>query len=118
MLESTARGFAYVLVALVFSSLVLLRTIEMPKTYSPCAFSQSGGTDHAMQYSFPFVGSSLTTAGIDPVSGKDDARIKIISAVFRAIVISQARTEGNWTECQAPIVRSQPIWLLHCSMRC
>jgi len=117
MLETAARGFAYVLVALAFSSFVVLRSIELPN-YHSAAFSQLGGTEHSLQYSFPFVGSSLTTGGVDPVSGKDDARIRIISAFFRTIVISFTRTENRWSEAQAPIARSQPIWLLHCSMRC
>lgn len=118
MLETTARGFAYVLVALAFSSFVILRAIELPKYHSACAFSQSGGTEHSLQYSFPFVGSSLTTGGVDPISGRDDARIKIINALIRTIVTTCTRTESLGYEAQASIARSQPIWLLHCSMRC
>lgn len=118
MLETTARGFAYVLVALAFSSLVLLRFIELPGYHWACAFHQSSATEHSLQYSFPFVGSSLTTGGVDPVSGKDDPRIRIISAFFRTIIVAFAKTETRWSETQTSIVRSQPIWLLHCSMRC
>lgn len=117
MLETAARGFAYVLVALAFSSFVVLRAIELP-SYHSAAFSQSGATEHSLQISFPFVGSSLTTGGVDPVSGRDDPRIKIISTFIRTIVVACSRTESRSFEVQAPIVHSQPIWLLHCSMRC
>lgn len=118
MLETTARGFAYVLVALAFSSFVVLRAIDLPSYQSACGFSQSSATEHSLQYSFPFVGSSLATGGVDPVTGKDDPRFRIISALFRTIVVALATTENRWTETQIPIKRSQPIWLLHCSMRC
>gem|GEM_PF-1722745 len=117
MLETAARGFAYVLVALAFSSFVVLRSVDLPKFHNSCACSQAGGEQH-LQYGFPFVGSSLTTGGVDPVTGRDDARIKIISVFFKTFLVAFATTEHRCSEPQAPIARSQPIWLLHCSMRC
>lgn len=113
----TARGFALMLVAFAFSAFLLCRYIDAP-SYDSLSLHQMD-SEQSLQYGFPFIGSPLSTANIDPVSERDDVRVRILTAVVRSLCVAVADRHQYVPENRTPVERQKPpIWLVNCAMLC
>lgn len=113
----TARGFALMLVAFAFSAFLTCRYLDAPDQASTSLKQLE--SKQSLQYGFPFIGSPLSTASVDPVSGRDDVRVRILSAVLRSLFVAVADKHHYVPENQTPVERRQPpIWLINCAMLC
>lgn len=113
----TARGFALMLVAFAFSAFLMCRYVDAPS--HGCVSLQQLDSEQSLQYGFPFIGSPLGTASVDPVSERNDVRVKILSAVLRGMCVAVADRHQYVPENRTPVERQQPpIWLMNCAMLC
>jgi hypothetical protein len=105
------------LVALAFSAFLTCRYLDAPEQ-SHASLKQLE-SKQSLQYGFPFIGSPLSTSNLDQASGRDDVRVRILSAVLRSLFASGADKHHYVPENQTPVTRGQPpIWLINCAMLC
>jgi hypothetical protein len=104
------------LVALAFSAFLLCRFLDVPAQTNTALQQQD--SQQSLQYAFPFIGSPLSNSNIDPISEREDVRVKIISAMLRGLCVAVVDKYRYVPENRTPLRRQPPIWLLKCAMLC
>lgn len=114
--KNSAKGFAYILVALAFVALVVCRFVDAPVASK--SFSRGDTREHTLSCSLPIVTASFCKSNCDPFLGKDDARVRILGLILKALFAPVQSIEFCWKEHTVEVQRAQPIWLLNCAMLC
>lgn len=116
MPATAERGFAYLLVVIAFSALILCRFVDVPARGNVCF--ERNSSQQLLTYGFPFIGSPLTNMSVDPISGKDDLPVRLIGFLIRNFCVVTETRHRYSIEDYRVAERTQPIWLLKCAMLC
>ncbi len=116
MNKSTAKGFAYMLVALAFVVLLVCRFVDKPIISK--SFSRGGTSEHTLGCTLPIVVANFCKTNCDPLCGKGDASVRLLTIILKTFFAPVQSIEICWKEHTAEVQRTQPIWLLNRAMLC